>query len=294
LTLAHLNHQIRGTESDADERFVRDLHTLLVAAGASHLRLACASIDVPQAAEGENLEAMARTLRYEWLTKVARASAASWIATGHTADDQAETVLHRLLRGTGIRGLAAIPRRRELGPGIVLLRPLLPVRRSDVLTFLQQIGQPFCTDRTNQDRHYTRARLRHELLPWLTEQFNPQLVPVLGRLAEQAEELRSWLEQQAAALLAEAELPRAGAMVIMDARKLAEAPTILAGEALRLIWQREGWPLGEMGLEDWRRVLEVARGEINAVDLPASLHARRVSQVLQLSPKQNPRKRNPA
>src|SRR5207253_1725384 len=127
------NHQLRGPESDADEAFVADLHRRL-ATEKSNLALCCHRIDVATAAQagGENLEATARRIRYQWLAQVARQHGISWIATGHTADDQAETVLHRLLRGTGLQGLRGIAPRRELEPGINLVRPMLSIRRTEV------------------------------------------------------------------------------------------------------------------------------------------------------------------
>jgi tRNA(Ile)-lysidine synthase len=230
----------------------------------------------------ENLESAARRLRYEWLGAVARETGAMWVATGHTADDQAETVLHRLLRGSGLRGLAGIPRRRELAPGIALIRPLLDIRRHEILSFLQGIDQPFRTDSSNRDRQYTRTRLRHDLLPLLTAQYNPATVDVLCRLAEQAGEAEAFVEQQALKLLAGAERPCAGTMIVLDASHLADAPPVLTREALRLIWQREGWPLGEMGFDDWQRAAEVVRGTLAAIDLPGGLHIRRLENVVQV------------
>ncbi len=108
LVLAHLNHQLRGAESEEDEQFVRDLHGRLVGEGHRGLRLCCERLNVAEQARGENLESVARRVRYAWLTRVAEEACLPFVATGHTADDQAETVLHRLLRGTGLRGLRGI------------------------------------------------------------------------------------------------------------------------------------------------------------------------------------------
>ena len=275
LIVAHLNHRLRGDDSDADEAFVRAL--------AADLRLDFRGerIDVRAAAAGDNLESVARRLRYDWLARVARESGASWVATGHTADDQAETVLHRLLRGTGLRGLAGIPRRRELAPGIVLVRPLLTVRRAEVLGYLAQLGQTYRDDQSNWDRRYTRNRLRHDVLPRLAEDFNPALVDVLCRLAEQAGEMEAYVAGQAAQLLKEAELPRAGTTVVLDARRLGEAPPLLVREALRLLWEREGWPEGEMGFDAWQRAAAVVAGTETAVDFPGGVRLRRVGHVVQ-------------
>jgi len=282
LVVAHLNHQLRGDESEADEAFVRQLHARLAASGAHLLPLQCQRLDVRAAAEGDNLESVARRLRYDWLVTVARETGAAWVATGHTADDQAETVLHRLLRGTGLRGLAGIPRKRDLAPGIAVVRPLLEVRRADVLAFLRQLDQPFCQDSSNVDRRYTRSRLRHDLLPLLAAQYNSAAVEVLCRLAEQAGETQAFVEQHAAQLLAGAELPRARSTVVLDGRRLAAAPAVLVRETMRLLWEREGYPLGEMGFEDWQRVLEVVGGARSAIDLPGGVRVRHVGLVVQI------------
>ncbi len=182
LVLAHLNHQLRGTDSDADEAFVLALGRQWA------LPVRTTRVDVASAAksQGENLEETARRLRYEWLALVARAERCAWVATGHTADDQAETVLHRLLRGSGLQGLAAMAAQRPLEEGISLVRPLLGTQRSQVVIYLAHEKQDFREDSSNQDLRFTRNRLRHELLPLLVEQFNPGIVDVLCRLADQA------------------------------------------------------------------------------------------------------------
>src|SRR5207244_6544441 len=134
---------------------------------------------------------------YDWLTVVAQETGAAWIATGHTADDQAETVLHHILRGTGLSGLRGIALRRPLTHGTDLIRPLLRVTRAQVLDYLSAEGQPYCEDQSNSDLDYTRNRLRHELLPHLAEHYNSAVRSVLARLAEQAEEVYAELEERA-------------------------------------------------------------------------------------------------
>jgi tRNA(Ile)-lysidine synthase len=287
LVVAHLNHQLRGAESVADEVFVRDLHARLVAAGAAGLELRCERIDVAGLARaaGANLEATARRARYDWLARIAEETGCCWVATGHTADDQAETVLHRLLRGTGLRGLRGIAPRRSLRPAVEVIRPLLAVTRGEVLAYLHAEGQDWCRDSSNLDPAYTRNRIRHELLPHLAERYNPAIVAVLARLAGQAAEEYALLEEQARALLAAAELPRAGALLVFDRRRLTGAPRPLLREALRLAWEREGWPLGAMGFAEWERLAAVACGATPASDLPGGIHARCRDGVLQLGPR---------
>jgi tRNA(Ile)-lysidine synthase len=277
LVLAHLNHQLRGGDSDADEAFVRDF-----AAGMG-LTLVCHRLDVAALAAGENLEAAARRERYRWLAGVARSHGLNFVATGHNANDQAETVLHRLLRGAGLDGLRGIAARRPLENGVEVVRPLLGVTRDEVVAYLAELGQPSRHDASNDDRRFTRNRLRHELLPLLARDYNPRVVEVLTRLARQADEAAREEEVQAIELLRRAELPRAGATVVLDAAALRTASRREVRAALRRVWRREGWPMDRMTFADYDRVAALAEVERGAHDLPGGVQARRVGRVLRLS-----------
>jgi tRNA(Ile)-lysidine synthase len=287
LVVAHLNHQLRGEESDADESFVVDLHARLCAAGVANLHCVTTRLDVAGAARrsGDNLEATARRLRYEWLAEVARRHGLGLVATGHTADDQAETVLHRLLRGAGWQGLRGIAFERELAPGVRLIRPLLHARREEVLTYLLALGQPYRRDSSNDDHRHTRNRIRHELLPLLARDYNPAVVAVLGRLAELAGQTHCDEHEAAGELLRSAELPRAGELLVFDRARLAAASGYRVRSLFRLVWQREGWPLGDMSQAAWERLAQLVFTEARAVDLPGGIHARRRGRVVQVGPR---------
>ncbi len=277
LVVAHLNHRLRGVDSDADEQFVRELaHSL-------NLDFRSIAIDVKEAAvlRGDNLEDTARRMRYDWLAHVARETGASWIATGHNADDQAETVLHRLIRGAGIQGLRGIAPQRELMPGVLVVRPLLQITRAEVVAYLNELGQTWREDVTNRDPTFTRNRIRHELLPVL-KTFNPAIVDVLGRLAEQAGEIHHEQEEAALTLLNDAELPRAGHLCILQIGKLQATSRHRIRSMFRLMWEREGWPLRDMTFEHWKRLVGVALGDENTIDLPGGISARRKGSVLQV------------
>jgi len=295
LVVAHFNHQLRGTEGDEDLRFVRELAKSL------KLQFRDGTADVREIARatGENLEDAARRLRYRWLCETAGDVGATWVATGHTADDQAETILHRLVRGTGLHGLRGMPPRRELSAGVAVVRPLLQRSRSQVLAYLDEIGQPFRTDSTNVDTRLTRNRIRHELLP-LLKTFNPEVVAALSRLAKHAEEADTEIKFAAYRVLRKAERPRAGHLVILDAETLwppnefIVAPgadpdkvvsSYLACEVLRRVWEREGWPLGEMTAAHWDQVVGLCLGVETAVDFPGGVVGRRVGPVVQLGPR---------
>jgi tRNA(Ile)-lysidine synthase len=282
LVIAHLNHQLRGDESDADEAFVAQLREQL--GNPENVEYRHERMDVAAAAEGEsaNLEATARRIRYDWLRKVAQDTNSRWVATGHTADDQAETVLHRLLRGSGLRGLRGIAPRQLLSPQITLIRPLLSVTRAEVMEFLTSRQMEFRLDRTNLDLSFTRNRIRHELLPLLADKYNPDIARILAQLAEQAEEAYHATESRAQNLLRDVELPRAGQVLVFDRPRLAAAPRDLIREMFRLVWLRESWPENDMTFEAWDRLAAVACGEAPAADLPAGIRARARERVVQV------------
>ncbi len=284
LVVAHLNHGLRGKDSDEDEQFVRSLHARLAAHEGFDLHLEVRQIDIAQLARKANLEAVARHERYHFFAEVANKYGIGRIATAHTANDQAETVLLRLLRGTGLQGLRGIARQRVMRPGLTLIRPMLSASRLAVLTFLNEIGQPFREDRTNADRRMTRNRIRHELLPKLSASYNPAIVQVLCRLADQSAELFVDMRRQALELLLAAERPAAGSIRILDAATLAAASRNLCREALRQLWQREGWRRDAMRRSDWDRVASIATGERSAADLPGHLRARRRGKIVQIGP----------
>jgi tRNA(Ile)-lysidine synthase len=282
LTVAHFNHRLRGAESEADAEFVREL------AAEFGLPFRLGGADVGAAAAGDNLEATARRLRYGWLEDAALETGAEWVATGHTADDQAETVLHRIIRGTGLQGLRGIAESRRgkgLVPSALIVRPLLSVTRADILSYLNELGRTFREDASNADLGFTRNRIRHELLP-LLKTFNPAIVEVLGRLAVQADEAHQVIEEEATWLLSQAVLPRAGDLYVLDAEKLSGWRDYLLREAVRMTWASLGWPLDGMTADHWQRLVEIVRGRLPAADFPGGVHARRVGRVVQLGRRQ--------
>jgi tRNA(Ile)-lysidine synthase len=281
--IAHVNHKLRGEESDRDEQFVRQLHATLCERGAQ-CDFRCISADIKAAAQAakQNLEATARQFRYAWLADLAGEIGARFVVTGHTANDQAETVLFRLLRGTGLKGLRGVMPRRTLKRGVDIIRPLLDVTRDEIVQFLAAERQSYCEDRTNVDRRYMRNRIRHELIPKLERDYNPALVSVLGRLAKQAALAFRQRESRAVERLREVELPRAGGLAILDCRRLQQLPRHLIREIFPVLWAREGWPLGRMGFHEWDRLVDVCVGDLPAMDLPDGLRARRRGNVVQV------------
>jgi tRNA(Ile)-lysidine synthase len=194
VSVVHLNHKLRGAESDADEQFVRSL------AGSHGLEIIAESRDVKamSAEQKLSLEAAAREARYEFF-RTALFSRVNRVATAHTLDDQAETVLLKLTRGAGTRGLAGIYPKRAISrqpsasskqqPDLdqqvqTIIRPLLGCRRSQLREYLDEIGQSWRDDASNQDLRHTRNRVRHEILPMLERQLNPAVCETLSESSD--------------------------------------------------------------------------------------------------------------
>ena len=187
---AHLDHQIRSVSGE-DALFVEDL--------AARWGIRCVSEGLPVPSlrqKGESLEMAARRLRYGFLERAAGREGLRWVATAHTADDQAETLLLHLLRGSGIRGLGGMREQRK--PWV---RPLLGFRREELRAFLRQEGIPWREDASNQDRTFLRNRIRHELIPWM-ESCNPAFTLRAQALAEEARREDRRLQQEGRSLLA--------------------------------------------------------------------------------------------
>jgi tRNA(Ile)-lysidine synthase len=224
LTIAHLNHRIRGFEGDADEDFVRRLSADLKIPFCSEI------IEVKQQAIAarQNLEEVARQKRYDFLRRTARHVGAHKIAVGHTLNDQAETILFRFIRGSGIEGLAAIyPVVEDL-----VVRPLLDCSRESIVEYLQQKNLRHREDSTNADLKYARNRIRRDLVPYLEKNFNPQLVSTLSREAILAQETWSFIEYQAKAAF-ENLCQRRGDGILLKLQSFAELHPGLQKQVLR-------------------------------------------------------------
>ena len=192
LTVAHLDHGIRGNQSRADARFVREQ--------AARLKLRCivGHAKVPAVAQrtGMSLEEAARQTRYDFLARTARRVKAQCIATAHQADDQAETVLFRIVRGSGVRGLGGIPR-VTLWDGVPVVRPLLSIPRTEIIEYLRRQNIAWREDGSNRLPDPRRNRIRMEILPLLERALNPAVRQVLVRTADIMREEDQWMEVQA-------------------------------------------------------------------------------------------------
>ncbi|MEW5761858.1 MAG: tRNA lysidine(34) synthetase TilS [Bacillota bacterium] len=228
LTVAHLNHMLRGREAEEDAAFVAGL------AARYGLPFTGERVDVRayRAVHGGSLEEAAREVRYAFFARVAGETGAARVALGHNADDQAGTVLFHFLRGTGPAGLKGIPPVRGL-----FIRPLLTVRRAAIEAYLAERGLTARLDRSNLAPFYTRNRIRLFLLPLLEREYNPRLVEALARLAEVCREEDAYLDDLAAAALEGARLEGGEGEVRLAADRVAGLPPALRRRVVRLAWR---------------------------------------------------------
>lgn len=257
--LFHLNHRLRGAEADADERFCETMAADL------GLTLQVRRIDVAARARADrtSFETAGHRVRYEQFARLVADGTADRVATAHTRDDLAETVLLRLVRGAGPSGLAGI--RARAGS---VIRPLLDVGRDELRAFLRERGLPHREDPSNEDLTVLRNRIRHRVLPVLERECSPAVADALARAAAIAGADADWID----AAVKEAEplaVRERGAETAIDAARIAAEPPALARRLVRRVLERAGGR--RVGFHHVAQVLQMARaGESGPprVDLP--------------------------
>lgn len=310
LSVVHFNHKIRGAEADADEQFVREL------AAQYDLEFLSESVNTPAyAAEHKlSLEAAGRELRYKFFDQLTGERNLERVATAHTRDDQAETVLLRFLRGSGTRGLAGIypgvggwisisvtssfwkhgessppdPIPLPLpSPAPRIIRPLLDISRAELRAYLKSIGQDWREDASNLDVNFTRNRLRHEVMP-LLRQINPNLDETLSETAEIAREEESWWEGVVANTHADlfGWSPRTSAAERRRPKLKLEAlrkyPLAVQRRVLRLLGLAHGLRLEFQHVQQLLDLAMDASAGVKRIELPQDMDAIRAGQELWL------------
>ena len=275
LSVVHFNHKIRGAEADADEDFVRAL------ARRFELPYRHGEADVPRIARERRrgIEETARHERTSFFRVLLAHGDLARIATAHTRDDQAETVLLRVLRGAGTRGLAAIHRQVRF-PGGSVVRPMLEVSRGEVEAYLRSLDQPWREDASNRDLRMTRNRIRHELLPLLRREYNPNLDQVLSEMAEVAAgEEDFWSQQVNAVLAGEAETNQPSGIAL---DLLLCQPLALRRRLVRALAVSAGAALDFHHVEQVLSLLELGPGK--TVELPGGIQAGNTGRELRFHP----------
>ena len=287
LSVAHFHHQIRGAEADADQQLVEELAAKL------QVDFYSGSGNVPQhAAQNKlSLETAARELRHQWFAELIKQQKADKIATAHTLDDQAETVLMRILRGTGARGLAGIAPSHKAKR---LVRPLLTTTRREVEEYLKAKGQPWREDSSNLDLDHTRNRVRHTLLPLLERDFNPAIRHTLADLADVAQAENDYWSNELSSLLPklihEGKPSRSGrslsgdaqGVLAMDLVGLRRLPLAVQRQVIQRIAQRLGVSLEFKHIQQLTALAGQQKHGTKLV-LPEGLVANRTVRELQFS-----------
>lgn len=289
LSAAHYDHQLRGEESQRDAFFVKQFvqmccgqQRLLDGRILPPVQLYMGTGDVAQQAalQHQGIEETAREMRYAFLQQTAREAGADRIATAHTADDNAETLLLHLTRGSGLRGLGGIPPSRDN-----LIRPLLTTSRSQIEAYLLHYALPHVEDSSNANDDYTRNRLRHQVIP-LLEQISPGFLLRMTDTAQLLREDEAYLTHQAGHL-SDLAVQSAG-QVVIPAALLAEAPRPVAVRAIRLLLGQLWGGDQDCGSVHLLSILDLCRGTSPSaqVDLPHGSLARREYEALVLTVRQ--------
>jgi tRNA(Ile)-lysidine synthase len=263
LLVVHAEHDLRADAGD-DRVFVERL------AARMGLRVVTRRLEV-RPVGGEGVEAAARRLRYAFFAEAAAEEGGRHVLVAHSADDQAETILHRLLRGTAVAGLAGMPWARQLAPGVSLLRPMLGIRRQAARDFLVAVGEDWREDPSNTDRRHARNLLRHDVLATCEGTRYPSCTEAIVRLGRQAAAISGALRSAAERLLEEHSRRHPDGAVVVRTAGLAGLDPLLVAEVFVALWAREGWPRRDMTARHYEALAALVGGR-GAEALPGGVH----------------------
>ena len=271
LHVLHVNHLLRGADADADQHFVQ--------ATCDSLGIPCTvlRVDVAKLAQERdgNVEEIGRRVRYDAARELAQKLCAEQgvsrqkakILTAHTADDRAETFMMNVMRGSGMSGLASIPRHRGL-----IYRPLLDCTHDQLKDWLKARGLDWHEDATNTDTHYLRAYMRHNVLPLLKAR-NPLLVQTVCKIADLMTDEDDYLEAKAARKLRQITLRKSESSLVLDALKLSSTDVVIARRVVRIV-ARQLIPEAWLEFRHVDAVLEAVAAGVGVANLPQNLEAR--------------------
>ena len=271
LHVLHVNHLLRGADADADQHFVQ--------ATCDSLGIPCTvlRVDVAKLAQERdgNVEEIGRRVRYDAARELAQKLCAEQgvsrqkakILTAHTADDRAETFMMNVMRGSGMSGLASIPRHRGL-----IYRPLLNYTHDQLKDWLKTRGLDWHEDATNTDTHYLRAYMRHNVLPLLKAR-NPMLVQTVCKIADLMTDEDDYLEGKAARKLRQITLRKSESSLVLDALKLSSTDVVIARRVVRIV-ARQLIPEAWLESRHVDAVLEAVAAGVGVANLPQNLEAR--------------------
>ncbi len=262
LAAAHINHQLRA-DADADENFCRDM------CARENIPFFSASVKVEKFSSSHKLsiETAARELRYQALNRILLEQKFTLLALGHHADDQAETVLGNLVRGTGLRGLAGMPFKYKNR-----IRPLLALHSDEILTWLKKCEIPYRIDKSNVDTRFRRNDIRHNLLPRLEREFNPQIRESLNKLAQISYDAETCLVHLAKDALQTLTIEENENKIVLDIERFWHYFVILQQYALRLAIEKISKNEIRPNFSDIERILTSLR--TNKIGTQVPLHGK--------------------
>ncbi len=277
LACAHLNHKLRQKESDRDQKYAVRL------AGKLKVPIFTTSKDIKKIAaeKGLSIEQAARQVRYEFLLESAKTFKANKIAVGHTRDDQAETLLMRLLRGSGLRGLRSIPPVREISQGIYIIRPLIETSRKQIDSFLRQKKTKARLDSTNLQTLFLRNKIRHKLLPLLEKDYSAKIKDTLARTAETLNADYDYLLARQRAAFKKAARIKTDTFVEVPVKKLKSLEPSLKTGVVRLAIENVKGSLENIDYRHWERIEDLINGNLNCVNLPGRVKVTRTNGSVQ-------------
>ncbi len=272
LFIAHLNHRLRGRSSEEDAQFVRNLSKNF------SLPFILKTLDIQKAAGQTkgSIEEIGRRERYKFFMESAQEHNASLVAVGHTADDNGETILHRIIRGTGILGLGGIPIKRPLkkDSSIQLVRPLLFTPKKEIIEYLERENLNYRTDISNYEPIYLRNKIRLELIPLLENQYNPNIKRALMQLCQILTINNEYVSLEAKKILKESTVESNGNSYSINTRFLIQQPKILQYRILQEILHIMQVPLKEITFHHYTMIIEeISRtGKGKHLQLPGKFH----------------------
>jgi tRNA(Ile)-lysidine synthase len=274
LGVAHLNHALRGENSNQDEAFVKQW--------ARMLNIACysetISVKAYQKKHTLSLEEAARQVRYDFYCRMARQHGFNKIALGHHRDDNAEVVLMALLRGSGPLGLSGIkPIRTVDQTNLKIIRPLIHLSKKEITDWLKTNNFPFVSDATNQDTQFLRNKIRHELIPSLINDYNPQTVTALNQLSTILQSEEAWIDNQVRPLLAKMIIKSYKDHIILNHDRFCSYPIAVQRRCLRMAIRRLKGDLKRISYQHIEAVIDLVSKQKDAgpLNLPSGLSVSR-------------------
>ncbi|MFH1853951.1 MAG: tRNA lysidine(34) synthetase TilS [Candidatus Omnitrophota bacterium] len=277
LYIAHMDHMFRGNESREDRKFCEAL------AGSLNLPIFCEEKNIPKIANEKKIssEEAARFERYDFFFKIARENKIDKIAVGHTRDDQAETILMRLVRGSGMSGLGGMNPVKEIN-GMIIIRPLIDITRREIEDFIKEHRLECRHDSSNDKNIFTRNKVRHELIPFLEDKFNPNIKEILVNTAENLRAENEFLDKFSRRKLKIISRKNRRGEIVLDIKKLKKQPSAIKKRILRSALKELKGDLRRFTYQHWKEMdgLIGNRPANSIVDLPGGIDIKKEKKSL--------------